>query len=174
MVAWTSPRTWLAGEDPTATLFNQQLRDNMLHLIKPPYSNGHQNADVSIASSGVWTDVTTWTIDASDATTYAAGVWTVPTAGRYLCFATVSIAANTTGTRGLRPVVNGVVGQNILTPVVTTAGFQTTVALYNELVVGAGQTVKYQVYQNSGGALNLRGDAAGLFSTAGVRRLGDT
>lgn len=27
-MAWTSPRTWLAGEEPTAALYNAHIRDN--------------------------------------------------------------------------------------------------------------------------------------------------
>jgi len=27
-ISWTSPRTWLAGEDPAASVYNQHIRDN--------------------------------------------------------------------------------------------------------------------------------------------------
>ncbi len=32
MTAWTTPTTWSSGNVPTAANFNQQIRDNMLHL----------------------------------------------------------------------------------------------------------------------------------------------
>lgn len=36
-MAWTAPRTWVAGEVPTAAIFNTHLRDNLLAL--QPVSN---------------------------------------------------------------------------------------------------------------------------------------
>jgi hypothetical protein len=34
-MSWTDPRTWLAGEDPTAALFNVQIRDNLKAIGDP-------------------------------------------------------------------------------------------------------------------------------------------
>ncbi|MFC0628538.1 hypothetical protein [Kribbella deserti] len=34
-MSWTDPRTWLAGEDPTAALLNIQLRDNLKAIGDP-------------------------------------------------------------------------------------------------------------------------------------------
>ena len=34
MVSWTSPRTWVAGENPTAATLNTHLRDNVLFLFE--------------------------------------------------------------------------------------------------------------------------------------------
>ena len=31
-MAWTTPRTWVAGENPTATIFNTHVRDNLIDL----------------------------------------------------------------------------------------------------------------------------------------------
>lgn len=33
-MAWTTPRTWVAGEIPTAALLNTHLRDNLTHLYE--------------------------------------------------------------------------------------------------------------------------------------------
>ncbi|MGC4942145.1 hypothetical protein [Kribbella sp. DT2] len=172
-MAWTPPRTWVAGEQPTAAIFNTHIRDNFLALDTGPYSYAHLNADVAAGTSGVWTDITSWSVDNSDTVTYSGGTWTLPPAGRYLVFASISYTANATGSRGIRPVINGVVGQNILVPTVTTATYQATVQIYNEVVLGAASTIKFQAHQNSGGALNLRGDTAGLYSRVGVRRVGN-
>jgi hypothetical protein len=34
-MAWTSPRTWVAGEVPTASIFNSHIRDNLKALGDP-------------------------------------------------------------------------------------------------------------------------------------------
>src|SRR5688572_28327966 len=34
-MSWNDPRTWLAGEDPTAALLNLQLRDNLKAIGDP-------------------------------------------------------------------------------------------------------------------------------------------
>lgn len=56
-MAWTTPRTWVAGEQPTAALFNAHLRDNL-------------NAIAAVGITG-WTDYTasaTWTGSGSNPT----------------------------------------------------------------------------------------------------------
>lgn len=37
-MAWTTPKTWVANEGLTATLFNTHIRDNLLALKSPPFS----------------------------------------------------------------------------------------------------------------------------------------
>ena len=46
-MGWTNPRTWVAGEKPTAAVMNQHIRDNLLAL------NGfaQKTADESVTSS---------------------------------------------------------------------------------------------------------------------------
>lgn len=34
-MAWTSPRTWLAGEKPAASVYNQHIRDNLKAIGDP-------------------------------------------------------------------------------------------------------------------------------------------
>lgn len=171
-MGWTTPRTWVAGEKLPAALLNLHLRDNLLALDTSPYSYAHVPADVSLAN-GTWTDVTSWTVDASDSVTYSSGEWTVPSTGRYLVSATLSFNTSSAGVRGLRPVINGVTGQNIIVP--GNSSFQAVAILIQEKTISAGQKVKFQAYQNAGAAptAQLRGDAAGLFSTAIVRRIGN-
>lgn len=170
-MGWTPPKTWFAGERDVAAVRNVQFRDNFLALSTSPYSYAHVAADVNLVNA-TWTDVTTWTIDESAEITYSAGVWTIPSTGRYMFSATGSFAMNATGVRGLRPVVNGVVGQNIIVP--GNGSFQATATLLNEKTIAATQTVKFQVYQNAGAspAAALRGDAGGIYTTAIVRRVG--
>lgn len=171
-MAWTNPRTWVAGEKITAALLNQQLRDNLLALDTAPYSYRYIASDTPIAN-GAWTDLTNWSLKSEDGVTYSGGLFTVPSTGRYVVAASVSFNTSSTGVRGLRPVIAGTTDQNIIMP--GNASFQAVCVLYRELTIAAGQTVKFQVYQNAGAppAAQVRGDAAGLFSTAVVRRAGN-
>lgn len=50
---YTSPRTWLVGEVPTAAIFNTHLRDNLIALKDPPTAiyNVNEAADYSTSST---------------------------------------------------------------------------------------------------------------------------
>ena len=37
-MAWSTPRTWTAGETPTAAQFNAHIRDNLLALDQHAHS----------------------------------------------------------------------------------------------------------------------------------------
>jgi hypothetical protein len=169
---WTAPRTWLAGEDPAAAVFNQQIRDNLLTLANQPFSAAHLNADTAALAISTWTDITTWTVDANADITHSAGVFTVPSAGRYACYGSISIAVNgTSGVRGLRPVISGTTRRNVNTMSNTTQA--ASVTFYDEYQIAAGGTLKWQAFQTSAVTLAVRGDAGWQFSGCGIRRIGD-
>jgi len=52
-MAWTSPRTWVAGELVTAALMNAHVRDNLLVLKTPPSAlyTVNEGADYTTASA---------------------------------------------------------------------------------------------------------------------------
>lgn len=52
-MAWTDPRTWVAGEFVTASLLNTHLRDNLNALKSPPtqVQNVNDTADYSTTST---------------------------------------------------------------------------------------------------------------------------
>lgn len=171
-MGWTPPPTYLAGQYLTALLANQQWRDNLLALAQQPFSAAHLNADTAALAASTWTDITTWTVDASTGITHAAGVFTVPTAGRYACYGSIAYAVNaTTGVRGLRPIISGVTRRNVNAASNTTQA--ATVNFYDEYQIAAGGTLKWQGFQTSAGTLAIRGDSGWQFSGCGIRRVGD-
>lgn len=36
-MTWTTPRTWLPGDTATDGIFNNEVRDNLLYRLNPPY-----------------------------------------------------------------------------------------------------------------------------------------
>lgn len=63
-MAWTAPRTWVAGETVTATLLNAHVRDNLKALtefVTPTFAAGDFTASGSM----------TWTVAEADVVTYA-------------------------------------------------------------------------------------------------------
>lgn len=145
-----------------------------VRLANDPYIRALLATDNSQSpASGTWTTITGWTVPAesSSGITRSGGIFTVAKAGSYMLTIGISFAANGTGIRGVRPLINGAGGQNALfaTPGAT---FQGYAALNQEVYLAANSTVAFQAYQNSGGALALRGDAGGLYSTCSIRRVG--
>jgi hypothetical protein len=63
-LSWTTPRTWVAGETPTASIFNTHVRDNLSHLstqgvgATPTYSSANYGGSSSL----------TWTVSSGDVT----------------------------------------------------------------------------------------------------------
>jgi hypothetical protein len=137
--------------------------------LQGPFYYAHLNADTSWVNNA-WAAITTWTLDEASGITRSGGTFTVPIAGRYRVTAVNSFAANTTGLRGVRPVVAGSARINVLVPPITT--FQTTAQVSAAYRMTAGQTISIEGFQNSGAALNLRGDSVGLFTIVQIDYVG--
>lgn len=85
-MAWTAPRTWVAGELVTATLLNVHLRDNLDALKAPPTLTYEiNNPSNYTTTSATFTDV--------DATNLALAITT--TGGDVLCVFQGSLAHST-------------------------------------------------------------------------------
>jgi hypothetical protein len=86
MAGWTSPRTWVASEVPTAAIFNAHVRDNLNAL------NGfvYKTADQSVTSSAVLVNDTHLT-------------YAIPAVGKYVIdvFLYATSAANAAGDLGV-------------------------------------------------------------------------
>jgi len=80
-MAWTSPRTWVAGELVTAALMNAHVRDNLIALKDPPteFDPGVGVSDYSTTSSSM-VDISadlsvTMTTTGGDILCLLAGTW---------------------------------------------------------------------------------------------------
>lgn len=73
-MAWTAPRTWVAGELVTETLLNEQLRDNLLILKTSIDSSGKLIALSSTYVADLSGANLTGLAKLASASTYTAGV----------------------------------------------------------------------------------------------------
>jgi hypothetical protein len=98
---------------------------------------------------------------------------TVPTgyAGKYLVVATANFAGNGTGIRQLLLYKNTT---QIAENVISTNSFSGSTNANAQIIVdlAVGDYMSMSVWQNSGGALNLQGSAAGVYSQFGMTYLG--
>lgn len=85
-MSYSTPRTWAAGERPTAAQFNQDIRDNVSFLANPPACRVTHNTTQSLTSN---TEATiTWNTETFDTASMHEGVTnptriTFTTAGLY-------------------------------------------------------------------------------------------
>lgn len=165
-MAYTTPRTWVAGEYPTAAQFNAHIRDNIAWLANPPTVRVRQTVTQSIPNA-TWTALTftveDWDTDGMHDTATNTTRLTAPTAGRYWVYGAVAYAPNATNSRLVGVRLSGT-GAN---PPTRGATFQPTVTDGNnahvhfatEVSMTAGQYVEFVTYQNSGGALSTTVDS---------------
>lgn len=86
-MAYSTPRTWVAGEYPTAAQFNQNIRDNVAFLANPPACRVTNSATQSVNNNAEMTPL--WDTEAFDtdnmhSTSVNTGRITFTTAGLYL------------------------------------------------------------------------------------------
>jgi hypothetical protein len=68
MPVFVTPRTWVAGEIPTAEVFNVHVRDNLLALKDPPHVVAHRYGADYITTSPTYVDVDATNLNFSLAT----------------------------------------------------------------------------------------------------------
>ena len=171
---FTTPTTWADGNVPTAAHLNAQLRDNVLHLATPVGCQAVRNANQSIATA-TWVPVTftsseNWDTDSIHSTVTNPSRFTVPAGqgGHYLLICSVVFANNTGGTiRLLKVTKNGAVlvpdpGGYIASDGPRGGAQPTTIVGSREVELAAGDYVEFEVYQDTGGALNVSNATASI------------
>jgi len=157
-MAWTAPRTWVVGELISAAIMNTHIRDNQIQLYNGmPAARVFHSVNQAINNNAL--TVLTFDTERFDNDTIHDGVnptrLTCVTAGKYQITANIAWAANVNGRRGLWLYLNGATTiAGVQQPIDAVAGWgeQSLSTLY-DLV--ATDFVETQVYQNSGGALNI-------------------
>lgn len=164
-MAYTTPRTWTAGETVTAAIMNTHVRDNLAAIVAAqpliiPAARVTHDANQSIPnSSATAIAFNTETLDTDtmhDNSTNNTRL-TCKTAGIYSIFAQARFASNATGDRILAIVLNGtttLVNQRV--PAVN--GNVTSLNVYTEYSLAVNDYVEATAFQNSGGALNVQSD----------------
>lgn len=138
--------------------------------IQGPYWYGYLSSDTGgvASSTTTWTTLTTWILsEQSGGITHSSGVFTVPRAGLWRVVFSPQYAANATGQRGARA---RFAGQARLNMTVGAGGssFAAGPCLVDEWRLSAGQTIDFQVIQNSGSSLTIKGDANAQFSNVRI------
>lgn len=158
-MAYVAPQTYVAGNVLTAAQLNQDLRDNVAFLASPPRAAANRITTQSITNNA-W-NLVTFTVEDTDSdgmfSTGSGDRFTCVTPGRYFVTFTAGFATNTTGLRGYAiskgtTVATGFFAEQLLS-VATSGGHWASIS--GEVVLAAGETVSCQVFQNSGGALDL-------------------
>ena len=157
-ISWTTPRTWVSGETPTAAQFNAHVRDNLNFLYGAPACRVYHNAAQAIAtatSTAVACNSERFDNDTMHSTVTNNSRITFTTAGRYLVVVNIEFAANATGYRHCQIAYYGVavIAAEILPIVDSTATTVLNVAAIYSFAA-AGQAV-CDVIQTSGGNLNV-------------------
>lgn len=130
-------------------------------------------------TNGAWNLVTFNAEDVDTDTMFTTGTgdrFTCVTPGRYVIHFTGQFVANATGIRGWA-IAKGVVAATNLEWVDLRASFASIGCQGNvsgEVVLAAAETVSCQVFQNSGGALNLDADGSSVPCAATIRWVGPT
>lgn len=168
-MAWTNPDTVTAGSVLAATRWNTHLVGNLDFLAKPPSCGLSRSTEQSIAT-GVWRSIAWntegWDTDTMWSSTAATRV-DINTAGKYLVTANAGFVASTAGVARLMGIAidgsstaspSGVGGRVYHPPPRTGNSLNMT---HSQMIsLTSTQTVRIQVFQDSGGALNVIESAA--------------
>lgn len=142
------------GDIIPASLLDQ-YRENFEFLISPPQCSFGHSTTQNIATS-TWTvlsgNTENYDTDGMHSTVTNNSRATVNTAGKYIIIAQSLFAANVTGIRQMRLIVNGSTSYDVanMNPV---AGTGTRINGSRSLALSAGDYVEVEVWQNSGGNL---------------------
>lgn len=154
------PRTWTAGEYPTAAMFNAEIKDSLNFLANPPACRVYHTATQSIANTALVALAfgserlkTVGYASMHDNVTNNSRI-TIVTPGVYVVAGSVAFGSNNLGFRYIELSLNGVTPIAVVRqPAVQ--GDYTDLALSTPYKFGAGDFVTLRAYQNSGAAVNV-------------------
>ncbi len=158
-MGYTAVTTLATGNVFTATRWNTDVRDNLAWLHVPPMASARRTTALSIATS-TWTSVTLpdaeeWDTSSMHSLVTNSNRFTCASTGIYSISGMVEFAANATGQRGIRFLIDGAGGQ-WLGPIGDAATSGVTRVSHTALIsVTAGSYLGAEAWQSSGGALNI-------------------
>jgi hypothetical protein len=157
-----SQRTWVVGETVTAAYMNSNVRDTGNFFLNAPSARVFNSATLSIAN-GVSTAITfnseRWDNDGIHSTSSNTGRLTCVTAGVYDIGVALGWAANTAGVRIVRLRLNGGATYVGIDDRNATSSGNSECAFSVPWKLAAADFVEVEVFQNSGGALNVSASA---------------
>lgn len=106
-MAWTTPRTWVAGEIPTAAIFNTHVRDNLNAIGKPVWAFASWPATVPADTSfRSYVSTPSWSMGIG-ITIGTSMTMTVPVAGYYEMHVGIRVAPGSSGLAYASLLLNG-------------------------------------------------------------------
>lgn len=168
MAGWTTPRTWVVGEVVTAAELNQHIRDNLNFLRGAHGCRVWHSANQSIADDSN-PHALSFDSESFDTDGFHSGAapksLIVPSGmdGYYIIMGTVVYAANATGFRDARIILNPASDTAVATYLGTGRNQNVGGATNSRVHVSttyrlaAADVIQLQALQNSGGALNAIG-----------------
>lgn len=159
-MAYTTPRTWVAGEVVTAALLNTHLRDNVSYLANPPACRVLNSVDITGIVTNTQTrltfDTELYDTDTMHSTSVNTGRITFNTAGLYAVGSSVTFGVSATGDRTLSLLKAGttIVAEADIAPN-PTGGRGTGVVVATIYKFAAAEWVEVWATQNSGGNLSV-------------------
>lgn len=169
------PDTWVADQALTADALNRNIRDSQQFLAYSPTTIVTRTATQSIANNTAVNIIyDTEIIDTDNMFTSPSANVTIQRPGIYSIQHTASFAANATDLRATHISVNGV-------EVAAAGGYASTTSVTNQgcsvvLALNAGDVITTNVFQFSGGALNIIAEtrlSIRLISTAALNLVFD-
>lgn len=145
-----------AGDVFTEAMWDTYIRDNVNNLIVPPACRVYNSANLSIGNgsfSALTFNSERYDTDSMHSTSVNTSRITMATAGIYHYGCTVYFATSGTGYRTIRVMLNGTTSLGYVElppPSATGCGLY----LAGDYAFAANDYIEFQVYQNSGGALN--------------------
>lgn len=160
-MAYTTPKTWTAGEVVTAALMNEQIRDNesaivTAHPLVVPSARVYNNAAQNI-NHNTWTTVAfnaeRWDTDTIHDNSTNNSRLTCTTAGIYVINVNIVWSdADTDGARGIKILLNGATELARDQRPGLNGGYASLTTVYS---LAATDYVTVQVYQNSNSTIAL-------------------
>lgn len=165
-MAWTTPRTWTAGETVTAAIMNTHVRDNLAVLAPAavPSCRAYRSSIQEIANNtetAILFTAERWDTDTIHDNSTNTNRLTCKTAGIYGIYTNILWESNGSGRRRIAIKLNGttyIAWDN--REIDATGDFGQNV--YTEYSLAVNDYVDVQVYQDSGGALDIQ--ATGNYS----------
>lgn len=161
-MAYSSPSARATSDVISATIWNQDVVDNVAWVAEEkPRARVYNSASVAHTSSGSWQSCTfnseRYDVGGCHSTSSNTSRLTVPTGGGglYVIGGCIAFAANSTGIRGIRILLNGTTALCEAETDNLGASLGVALSVTTDHELAAGDYVELQGFQNSGSNLNM-------------------
>lgn len=158
-MAWSTPRTWVSSEVPTAAHMNANVRDNPTWLRSPPATRAYRQTDMAVSNAAFNVlspiDSERFDTDTMHSISTNTSRITFTTAGVYLVVGHVEWDGNATGLRHTSIHLNSTTRLAAMETTTLGAGATTGQTVSTVWKFAAADYVEIYLYQNSGTNINV-------------------